>query len=128
MSTTGPNFPVSFPSWVPAPAASGGTYVNGIQIVYSPWDFSLLLSRAVPTEFHPEAPAEGQVRFRVEAVPQFVETLVMSPQHAKAMLKALEDNIKAYEKDHGEIPLIDVSSAPRGSETAAGGESGVDGK
>jgi len=82
-----------------------------LQIVYSPWDFSLLFTRAVPSEIHQEE-SEFGARFRVEAVPQFVETLVVSPQHAKAMLKALDQNIRAYENDHDEIAEIEPPSAP----------------
>jgi hypothetical protein len=33
--------------------------------------------------------------------------IVMSPQHAKAFLKVLNDNLKEYEKNFGEIKLPD---------------------
>jgi hypothetical protein len=37
--------------------------------------------------------------------------LISSPQHAKALLRSLEDNIRRYEARFGEIP---VTNAPTG--------------
>jgi hypothetical protein len=78
-------------------------YVNGIAILYSPWDFSLVFLRGLPAESGAGAGGDEHA-FETEA--QAVNSVVMSPQHAKAMLKALADNIEAYEKEHGEIPVV----------------------
>jgi Protein of unknown function (DUF3467) len=78
-------------------------YVNGIAILYSPWDFSFVFLRGLPAESGAGA-AGGEHAFETTA--QAVNSVVMSPQHAKAMLQALADNIEAYEKEHGEIPVV----------------------
>ena len=38
--------------------------------------------------------------------------IVLTPQHAKRFLKALEDNIKRYEESHGSIKDQDVMEFP----------------
>lgn len=35
--------------------------------------------------------------------PKVVSRVVMAPEHAKRFLKALEDNVGKYEREHGEI-------------------------
>jgi hypothetical protein len=77
-------------------------YVNGIAILYSPWDFSFVFLRGLPSEASGSRGAEHNF----ETTARAVSSVVMSPQHAKAMLKALADNIRAYEKEHGEIPIV----------------------
>ena len=37
--------------------------------------------------------------------PRVTARVITSPQHAKAFLKSLEDNLRRYEAKHGEIPL-----------------------
>jgi len=37
--------------------------------------------------------------------PKVVSRVVMAPEHAKRFLKALEDNVGKYEREHGEIKL-----------------------
>jgi Protein of unknown function (DUF3467) len=78
-------------------------YVNGIAILYSAWDFSLVFLRGLPAE---SGAGAGGGEHSFETTAQAVSSVVMSPQHAKAMLKALADNIQAYEKEHGEIPVV----------------------
>ncbi len=43
-----------------------------------------------------------------------IATIIMTPQHAKAVLNALQGNIRAYEEVHGEIkmPIIAISTQP----------------
>lgn len=110
-----PNFPtqqpiLSFPGQGPAIAVEGMTtlYVNGIAILYSPWDFSFVFLRGLPSEAPQGELPSGEHNFRTTTRP--VSSVVMSPQHAKAMLKSLMQNIEAYEKEHGEIPVVE--SAP----------------
>jgi len=61
-------------------------YTNQIQIAMQPMDFMLLLNVASP---------DGNIRN---------EALVyLSPQHAKALLRVLAENVKNYEEIFGEI-------------------------
>jgi Protein of unknown function (DUF3467) len=103
-----PNPPVVIPNWA-GPSEPGVTptlYVNGIAILFSPWDFSLMFLRGLPAE-SPSEPSEHNFA----TTTRVVQSVVMSPQHAKAMLNALAHNIQAYEQQHGEIPI--VQSTPR---------------
>ncbi len=86
-------------------------YVNGIAILFSPWDFSFVFLRGLPAE----SPAEsvgGEHNFKTTT--RAVTSVVMSPQHAKAMLNALAHNIQAYEREHGEIPSVKPASTSEG--------------
>ena len=84
-------------------------YVNGLSILYSPYDFSFLFQRAVPSEPLSESGAIEQ---------DVVARVVMSPEHAKAMTKVLKANLESYEKENGEIPAIDPGIVQR-TEAAA---------
>ena len=64
-----------------------GTYSNLVMIAHSPEEFILDFIRVVP----------GVQKARVK------ERLIISPQHAKRLLKALHDNIERYENSHGSI-------------------------
>lgn len=104
------------PPWLTATASQidpGGPslYVNGIAIYYSPWDFSLMFLRGLPSESPAERAESGELRFNVNY--RIAQAVVMSPQHAKAMLGALAKNISEYEAEHGEIPLVEPKSTPR---------------
>jgi Protein of unknown function (DUF3467) len=90
-------------------AGSPSVYVNGIAIYYSPWDFSLMFLRGLPSESPAERTENGELRFDVNY--RIAEGVVMSPQHAKAMLAALAKNIEEYEAEHGEIPVVEPRSA-----------------
>lgn len=119
-----PNQPVVIPNWA-VPSESVGTptlYVNGIAILFSPWDFSLMFLRGLPAE----SPDESS-EHNFATTSRVVQSVVMSPQHAKAMLNALTQNIQAYEQQHGEIPNVLLAEAresdssqnqPQGSEDA----------
>jgi hypothetical protein len=92
------------PNWA-VPSESVGTptlYVNGIAILFSPWDFSLMFLRGLPAE----SPGESS-EHNFATASRVVQSVVMSPQHAKAMLNALAHNIEAYERVHGEIPTVE---------------------
>ncbi|MFA5866496.1 MAG: DUF3467 domain-containing protein [Actinomycetota bacterium] len=62
-------------------------YSNMVNIIHGPFDFTV--------NFLQVSPPTGKVATRV----------MMSPQHAKAFLNALADNIRKYENTHGEIKL-----------------------
>lgn len=38
--------------------------------------------------------------------------IILTPQHAKRLLKALNDNVRKFEAQHGEIKDIDSGAAP----------------
>ena len=40
--------------------------------------------------------------------PKVVSRVIMAPEHAKRLLKALQDNIGKYENEHGEIKLANI--------------------
>jgi len=87
-------------------AAEATTYVNGVAITVSPWDFCLMFSRAIPTEplaDDPEAQL-GQGRREVPLQGEVVQRIVMSPEHAKAMATQLAENVAMYEDEFGPIP------------------------
>ena len=66
-----------------------GIYSNFALISHSPAEFVFDFTRMLP----------GIPKAKVYA------RIVMTPQHAKSLLKALEDNIQKYEKEFGEIAL-----------------------
>jgi hypothetical protein len=66
-----------------------GIYSNMVMITHSPSEFILDFARVMP----------GIPKAKVHA------RIVMTPQHAKLLLKALEENIKKYENRFGEIKL-----------------------
>jgi hypothetical protein len=45
----------------------------------------------------------GQLSTQQPGVAHLLQAMVTSPTHAKAMFKALRDNIEKYESKHGEI-------------------------
>jgi hypothetical protein len=64
-----------------------GIYSNLALISHSPAEFVLDFTRIVP----------GRSKAKVYS------RIITPPQHAKSLLKALEDNIKKYEEQYGEI-------------------------
>lgn len=66
-------------------------YINNTRFGYSKWDIQMLCGRISVTTVPDITPVEE------------LAVISMSPQHAKAVLKALEGNIKIYEEVHGEI-------------------------
>lgn len=64
-----------------------GTYSNLVMIAHSPEEFILDFIRVVP----------GVQKARVK------ERIIITPQHAKRLLRALQDNVDRYEEDYGHI-------------------------
>ena len=64
-----------------------GTYANLVMIAHSPEEFILDFIRVVP----------GVQKVRVKS------RIIVTPQHAKRLLNALQDNISRYEEAHGSI-------------------------
>jgi hypothetical protein len=70
---------------------SEGIYSNLALISHSPSEFVLDFARVLP----------GSRKAKVYA------RVVMTPQHVKLLLKALEENIKRYEGQFGEIKVFE---------------------
>ncbi|MBD3385150.1 DUF3467 domain-containing protein [candidate division KSB1 bacterium] len=66
-----------------------GIYSNLALISHSPAEFVIDFTRMLP----------GVPKTRVYA------RIIMTPQHAKSFLKALNDNVEKYEKQFGEIKI-----------------------
>ena len=64
-----------------------GEYANLVMIAHSPEEFILDFIRVVP----------GVRKARVKS------RIIITPQHAKRLLRALSDNIERYERAHGAI-------------------------
>lgn len=67
-----------------------GIYSNLALITHSPAEFVIDFTRMLP----------GVPKTKVYA------RIIMTPQHAKSLLKALEDNVKKYEGQFGEIKTM----------------------
>ncbi|MBX7042611.1 MAG: DUF3467 domain-containing protein [Ignavibacteria bacterium] len=67
-----------------------GTYSNLAIISHSPAEFIIDFTRIFP----------GSPKAKVHS------RIVMTPQHAKLFLNAMKENIGRYEKQYGEIPLM----------------------
>ena len=67
-----------------------GVYSNFVIITHSPSEFVLDFARMLP----------GANKAKV------FSRIVMTPQHAKALMGTLEQNIKRFEADHGDIKLV----------------------
>ena len=77
-----------------------GVYSNFVIITHSGSEFVLDFARMLP----------GAQKAKV------FSRIIMTPQHAKALLGTLETNIKRFETDNGEIKLApnDLSRGPIG--------------
>ena len=64
-----------------------GTYANLVMIAHSPEEFILDFIRVMP----------GVQQARVKS------RIIVTPQHAKRLLGALQENIQRYEQSHGPI-------------------------
>jgi hypothetical protein len=73
-----------------------GTYANLAIITHSSSEFVLDFVRVMPGI--PKAEVKSSV--------------ILTPEHAKRLLKALEDNVEKYEKVHGSIKTIDPATGP----------------
>ncbi len=72
------------------PKEAEGIYSNLALISHSPAEFVIDFTRLVP----------GVPNARVYA------RIIMTPQHAKSLLAALQDNIEKFEKQYGEIKTL----------------------
>ena len=77
-------------------------YTNSAQLEVTPWDFKLVFGELVRSENN------------LPKIEQHV-AVVMSPQHAKALLGILATNVQEYEKQVGEIKLPQPTSTPTGT-------------
>ena len=87
MSEQGPQVPAAVP-----PAA----FCNVAQISHTNHEFFLEFG-----QFSPQIDPSGKPRPLVQV--QLVARLAMTPQHAKDLLRALEENLSRYEAMHGAI-------------------------
>ena len=79
---------------------AGGIYSNLALITHSRAEFVVDFMSQLP----------GMPKPRVQS------RLIMTPEHAKLLLRALEDNIARYEQNFGEIVLhLDRPSIPMGN-------------
>jgi len=109
---------------VPIPWGGSSTtsaaYCNNALILFSPWDLTFEFSQITPAlqveqEASPGSPPELQ-NAQVQVAKQIHAIISMSPQHAKALVKALADNVRKYEEQFGTIPDIPVPGVPEGEQ------------
>ena len=72
------------------PEESEGIYANMALIATSPQEFVIDFARIMP----------GRDKAKVYS------RVIMTPGHAKMLHKALEENIKKYENQHGQIKVM----------------------
>jgi hypothetical protein len=68
-------------------------YINNTRFGYSKFDIQMICARSTVSLDLSQSKIEEMA------------VIIMSPQHAKAMLIAMENNIRVYEAQHGEIKL-----------------------
>ena len=68
---------------------SSGEYANFVVVTHSPAEFVLDFTRILP----------GVPKAKVHS------RIIMAPQHAKAFVGAINENIKKFEDKHGEIKM-----------------------
>lgn len=84
------------------PDKADGTYANLAAITHSPAEFVIDFIRLLP----------GLPKARVQA------RIIMTPPHIKSLMLALQDNIKKYEAQHGEIQVAPIgANRPFGFQT-----------
>ena len=86
-----------------------GAYVNFLRVALAPSEFHLVFAQLAPGQ----TPAA-----------HLVSSLVTTPVHAKAMLRALAETIERYEEQFGEIPVIEpepVAASPADEPPTAAG-------
>ncbi|MEE9553257.1 MAG: DUF3467 domain-containing protein [candidate division Zixibacteria bacterium] len=81
---------------------SEGIYSNLALIAHSPQEIIIDFARVMP----------GAAKTRV------LSRIIMTPTHAKMLHKALEDNIKKYEGQFGQIKISGVSDKSIGFQAA----------
>lgn len=76
-------------------------YSNSTLVAFTPWDFVLLFgSLGLPSTF----PA-GTGAQTIQGATTMDAVIRMSPQHAKATLRALQSTVQQYEEQFGEIRI-----------------------
>jgi len=75
-------------------AEAEGIYSNLVLITHSPAEFVFDFARVLP----------GKPKAKVYA------RIIKAPQHAKSFMLALQDNIRKYEAQHGEIKLQGIDN------------------
>jgi|SRR4051812_35284190 hypothetical protein len=93
-----------------------GTYANDVNVSNSPWDFVFDFAQLVGAP-RVAPPAEGE---DAEVLKHVVGRFVMSPQHTKAFLQVLAENIARYEAQWGDIPDV-LARARQDAEQGKGG-------
>lgn len=73
-----------------------GTYCNLAIINHSPSEFVVDFVNIMP----------GMSKSKVKS------RIILTPQHAKRLLKALAENVQRYEQHHGEIKMLDQPNIP----------------
>ena len=73
-----------------------GTYSNLAVITHSSSEFVLDFIRVMP------GVPKAEVKSRI----------ILTPEHAKRLLHAMQDNIKKYESVHGEIKKVEGAGGP----------------
>lgn len=79
-----------------------GIYANMVNIIFNPSEFILDFVRIMPLS------QKGRVHSRI----------VMTPQNLKALSQALQDNVKKYENQFGEIKIHGKDNKSIGFQTA----------
>jgi len=74
-------------------------YANAMNVLVTPWDLVLLFGSIQLPEAISGTGKPTKAPIRIDAA------ITMSPQHAKATAKALQDVITEYEKIYGDIGL-----------------------
>lgn len=75
------------------PEGVKSVYVNNAGLMYTPWDIRLMFSEVVPNL----AGADPSIFLRAQ--------LVMHPGHAKALIGSLNQVVKLFEEQYGELKL-----------------------
>ena len=73
-------------------------YSNNVQILLSSWDFTLELSQLI-------LGAPEQENQQPSISMGAAQRIIMSPQHAKAFSMILQQNVRQWEEQFGEIQL-----------------------
>ena len=81
--------------------AKKGTYSNVMRVAHSQFEFTLDFGTM------PVGPEDAGAMI-------IYNRIIMSPAHAKFMLKAMEDNIKTFEEKFGEIKLPELKEGKPG--------------
>jgi hypothetical protein len=80
---------------------SGVVYCNGVQVTVSQWDLTCVFTQSTPQH----APAGETDPTHAVVERRVVQSVVMSPQHAKAFAAILDHNVRHWEHLNGEISL-----------------------